>query len=88
MERTLIQESQPASAQKAQYSYSMQTQHESRPTVWVFGDQLNRRIGALSSATPETHRILIVESGVDSRTSYAVKVLMLTTVVPHPCVQV
>jgi len=62
MERTLIQESQPASAQKAQYSYSMQTQHESRPTVWVFGDQLNRRIGALSSATPETHRILIVES--------------------------
>ena len=62
MERTLIQESQPASAQKAQYSYSMQTQHDSRPTVWVFGDQLNRRIGALSSATPETHRILIVES--------------------------
>jgi len=31
-------------------------------TVWVFGDQLNRRIGALSEATPATHRILLVES--------------------------
>jgi deoxyribodipyrimidine photolyase-related protein len=40
----------------------MQTQHESRPTVWVFGDQLNRTIGALSTATPTSHRILIIES--------------------------
>lgn len=31
-------------------------------TVWVFGDQLNRQIGAMSTATPATHRILIVES--------------------------
>jgi len=31
-------------------------------TVWVFGDQLNRKIGALATAKPETHRILIVES--------------------------
>lgn len=31
-------------------------------TVWVLGDQLNRRIGALSDATPGTHRILMVES--------------------------
>ena len=31
-------------------------------TVWVFGDQLNRKIGALATAKPETHRILIIES--------------------------
>jgi (6-4)DNA photolyase len=30
--------------------------------VWVFGDQLNRRIGALGMARPETHRILFVEA--------------------------
>ena len=31
-------------------------------TVWVFGDQLNRNIGALQAAQPDTHRILIIES--------------------------
>jgi deoxyribodipyrimidine photolyase-like uncharacterized protein len=31
-------------------------------TVWVFGDQLNRRIGALGMARPEMHRILFVEA--------------------------
>jgi deoxyribodipyrimidine photolyase-related protein len=31
-------------------------------TVWVFGDQLNRRIGALADATPASHRVLFVES--------------------------
>ena len=31
-------------------------------TVWVFGDQLNRRIGALAEADPSTHRVLLVES--------------------------
>lgn len=31
-------------------------------TVWVFGDQLNRQIGALRDAKPATHRILMVES--------------------------
>ena len=31
-------------------------------TVWVFGDQLNRRIGALATATPATHRVLFIES--------------------------
>jgi deoxyribodipyrimidine photolyase-related protein len=31
-------------------------------TVWVFGDQLNRAIGALVDATPSTHRVLMVES--------------------------
>ena len=31
-------------------------------TVWVFGDQLNRKIGALADAKPATHRILMVES--------------------------
>ncbi|MEY3816757.1 MAG: hypothetical protein RI966_734, partial [Actinomycetota bacterium] len=25
-------------------------------TVWVFGDQLNRKIGALGDAKPATHR--------------------------------
>ena len=31
-------------------------------TVWVFGDQLNRRIGALADAHPTTHRVLFVQS--------------------------
>lgn len=31
-------------------------------TIWVFGDQLNRRIGALATAEPGQHRILLVES--------------------------
>jgi deoxyribodipyrimidine photolyase-related protein len=34
----------------------------SLPTIWVFGDQLNRSIGALASATPLTHRVLFIES--------------------------
>ncbi len=34
----------------------------SLPTIWVFGDQLNRGIGALASATPLTHRVLFIES--------------------------
>ena len=33
-----------------------------RDTVWVLGDQLHRGIGALASATPDTHRVLVVES--------------------------
>ncbi len=36
--------------------------HHPDITVWVFGDQLNRTIGALQGATPSTHRILMVES--------------------------
>ena len=31
-------------------------------TVWVFGDQLNRKIGALGQAKPSTHRVLMIES--------------------------
>ena len=31
-------------------------------TIWVFGDQLNRRIGVLADADPDEHRILLVES--------------------------
>ncbi len=31
-------------------------------TIWVFGDQLNRRLGPLRSATPATSRVLMVES--------------------------
>ena len=31
-------------------------------TIWVLGDQLNRRIGALADADPGTDRILLVES--------------------------
>ncbi|MFM7262399.1 MAG: cryptochrome/photolyase family protein, partial [Acidimicrobiales bacterium] len=33
-----------------------------KTTVWVLGDQLNVRIGALRAATPRTHRVLMVES--------------------------
>ena len=31
-------------------------------TVWVMGDQLNRHLGALGDATPDTARVLLVES--------------------------
>ena len=31
-------------------------------TVWVLGDQLNRSLGAMQDAEPETHRVLLVES--------------------------
>ena len=31
-------------------------------TIWVFGDQLNRRIGALADASPGEDRVLLVES--------------------------
>ncbi|MEL7206997.1 MAG: cryptochrome/photolyase family protein [Actinomycetota bacterium] len=31
-------------------------------TIWVFGDQLNRRIGAMAAADPGEDRILLVES--------------------------
>ena len=34
----------------------------SLPTIWVFGDQLNRGIGAMATATPLTHRVLFIES--------------------------
>ena len=33
-----------------------------RNTVWVFGDQLNRSIGALSTAKPDSDRVLIVNA--------------------------
>jgi deoxyribodipyrimidine photolyase-related protein len=36
--------------------------HDARPTVWVLGDQLNRHLGALRDATPDSHRVLLVES--------------------------
>ena len=31
-------------------------------TIWVLGDQLNRRLGALRDATPASARVLLVES--------------------------
>jgi deoxyribodipyrimidine photolyase-related protein len=34
-----------------------------RRTIWVFGDQVNTAIGALSTASPSEDRILIVQSG-------------------------
>ena len=33
-----------------------------KQTVWVFGDQLNRGIGALRDASSDTHQVLMVES--------------------------
>ncbi len=33
-----------------------------KETIWVLGDQLNRKIGILAEAEPEKHRILMVES--------------------------
>ncbi len=36
-------------------------------TVWVLGDQLNRRFSALATATPATHQVLMVESAAKLR---------------------
>jgi deoxyribodipyrimidine photolyase-related protein len=33
-----------------------------KQTVWVFGDQLNRSVGALRDASSDTHQVLMVES--------------------------
>lgn len=38
------------------------TAGERRTTVWVLGDQLDRSLGALGTARPDTHRVLLVES--------------------------
>ncbi len=38
------------------------------PTIWVFGDQLNTRIGALASADPDRDTILMIESRAALRT--------------------
>ncbi|MDH3302847.1 MAG: cryptochrome/photolyase family protein [Acidimicrobiia bacterium] len=35
---------------------------ESRPTVWIFGDQLNREIASLAGRSPGDCRVLLVES--------------------------
>ena len=40
----------------------MNRRSDARPTVWVLGDQLNRHLGALRDATPDSHRVLLVES--------------------------
>ncbi|MBU6315019.1 MAG: cryptochrome/photolyase family protein, partial [Acidobacteria bacterium] len=32
------------------------------PTVWVLGDQLDTSLAALAGASPETHRVLMVQS--------------------------
>ena len=36
---------------------------DARPTVWVLGDQLRRTAGVLADHTPDTCRVLLVESG-------------------------
>ncbi|MGE0305496.1 MAG: cryptochrome/photolyase family protein, partial [Acidimicrobiia bacterium] len=38
------------------------TRSTSKTTVWVLGDQLDPRMGALAEADPDTHRVLIVEA--------------------------
>ena len=40
---------------------------DGRPTIWVLGDQLNRQSASLVDATPDTHRILFVESAAKIR---------------------
>jgi deoxyribodipyrimidine photolyase-related protein len=51
-----------------------------RESVWVFGDQLNRAIGALATASPRTHRVLLVtsDSKVASRPWHPARVALIT----------
>ena len=51
-----------------------------RETVWVFGDQLNRAIGALATASPDTHRVLLVSAAdkIASRPWHPARVSLIT----------
>ena len=51
-----------------------------RETVWVFGDQLNRAIGALATASPDTHRVLLVTAAdkIASRPWHPARVSLIT----------
>jgi len=51
-----------------------------RETVWVFGDQLNRAIGALATASPDTHRVLLVTAAdkITSRPWHPARVSLIT----------
>ena len=40
---------------------------ESKKTIWILGDQLNREFAAITQATPQSHRILMVESSAKVR---------------------
>lgn len=44
------------------HEYSDPVGDTSRATVWILGDQLNRDLSGLVDATPDTHRVLMVES--------------------------
>jgi deoxyribodipyrimidine photolyase-related protein len=50
-----------------------------RETVWVLGDQLNRAIGALASATPQSHRILLITANdkVSSRPWHTARISLI-----------
>lgn len=50
-------------------------------TIWVFGDQLDDELGALASASPSTHRILMVESRqkIESRRWHVQRAHLLVT---------
>ena len=52
-----------------------------RDTVWVFGDQLNRNIGALANATPGGHRVLMViaRNKVQARRWHAQRLHLIVT---------
>ena len=41
--------------------------HEVKKTIWVLGDQLNQNFAAIAQASPQTHRILLVESSAKVR---------------------
>lgn len=51
-----------------------------RDTVWVFGDQLNRSIGALAAAQPDTHSVLLITASdkIDSRPWHQARVTLIT----------
>lgn len=50
-------------------------------TLWILGDQLNRRIGALAQSEPETHRILMIESAatMEARTFHRQRLHLVIT---------
>ena len=50
-------------------------------TVWVLGDQLNRRTGALAAVNPTTTRVLMVESAgkISSRPFHRQRIHLIVT---------
>lgn len=56
-----------------------------RATVWVFGDQLNQSIGALATAKPASHRVLLItaKDKLSSRPWHPARISLITKAIEN-----